>query len=494
MSIPASAVVQVVPGVLSAGGAALDLNGVMLTNNTAVPIGTVLSFSNSTDVATFFGPASMEASLATVYFLGFDNSTKKPGALLFSQYPSAAVAGYMRGASLSGMTLAQLQGITAGTLAMTVDGTLKTSSSINLSTATSFSQAATIIGAAFTGGSPVVSYDPQRNAFVFTSSTTGASSSVSFATTGTIATGLKLTQGLGAVTSAGAVAAVPGTAMSALTGVTQNWATFMTTFEPVTADKLAFSSWVNGTGNRFAYVGWDTDATAATAGATTSWGYQVQSLNQNGTIAVYKDVNHAAFILGAIASIDFARLNGRITLAFKTQGGLIPSVTDQTTGATLNANGYNFIGAYATANDAFTFLYNGQISGKFDWADIYVDQIWLNAALQQALMTLLTQVTAIPYNAAGYALVEAACADPINAAINFGAIRTGVSLSALQIAELQNAAGADISQSIITKGYYLQIKDPGAQARALRSTPVCTLWYADGGAIQNITLASIVIE
>jgi hypothetical protein len=493
MSIPASAIVQVVPGVLSAGGSALDLNGVMLTNNTAVPIGSVLSFSNSTDVGTFFGVASTEATLATEYFGGFEGSTKKPGALMFSQYPSTVVAGYLRGASLAGMTLAQLQAITASTLSLTVDGAVKTSTSINLSAASSFSNAATIISAAFTGG-PVVAYDAQRNAFTFTSSTTGASSSVSFATASTIATGLKLTQATGAVTSAGAIAATPATGMAALVGVTQNWAAFMTVFEPILADKLAFSTWTNGTNNRYAYVGWDTDATAAVAGSQASWGYQVQALAQNGTIAVYKDVNHAAFILGAIASIDFTRTNGRITLAFKSQGGLVPSVTDQTTGANLNANGYNFIGAYATANDNFTFLYNGQITGKFDWADIYVNQIWLNAGLQQALMSLLTSVTSIPYNAAGYALVEAACADPINAAINFGAIRTGVSLSSSQIAQLQNAAGADISQAIITKGYYLQIKDPGAQARAARSTPVCTLWYADGGAIQAITLASIVIE
>ncbi|TAL90905.1 MAG: DUF3383 domain-containing protein [Candidimonas sp.] len=491
MSIPASAIVQINPGVLSGGGTALDLSGLILTNDTSVPIGTVQAFSNKDDAANFFGALSTEAALGATYFLGFDNKTKTPGQLLFAQYPAANVGAYLRSGSLKSMTLTQLQALT-GVLTVTVDGVIKTSTSINLSAATSFSNAATIIAAAFTSG-PTVTYDSQRAAFVIGSNTTGASSTIGFAT-GTLAAGLLLTQALGAVTSQGAIAGVPAVNMSAITAITQNWATFTSVFEPVTSDKTAFSTWVNQQNDRYAYVGWDTDPQATVQNSSTCWGALNKASNISGSIPVYKDPLKAAFVMGAIASIDFTRTNGRMTLAFKSQTGLTADVTDQTTGDTLIANGYNFYGSYATANDQFVFLYDGQISGPFDWIDPYINQIWLNNAFQLAMMVLLTSVPSVPYNAAGYALIDAACMDPIIAALNFGAIRPGVPLSTLQAAEVDGAAGIKISDVLSTRGWYLQIKDATAQVRAARQSPPMTFWYMDGGAVQKLNLASIEIQ
>ena len=492
MSIPASAIVQVNPGVLSGGGSALDLSGLVLTEDTSIPIGTVQGFSSATDVGNWFGPTATEAQIANVYFGGFTNKTKTPGQLLFAQFPPANVGAYLRGGSLAAMTLTQLKAL-SGTLTVTVDGTIKTSTTISLSAATSFSNAATIIAAGFTSG-PTVTYDSLRAAFVIGSTTTGANSTITFAT-GTLAVGLKLDQADGAVLSQGAVAGVAATNMQAITQITQNWATFMTTWEPSAAtDKMAFSDWVNTQNNRYAYVGWDNDPQAIVQNSTTCWGALLKASQSSGSIPVYQSMLHAAFIMGAIASIDFTRTNARITLAFKSQAGLTPSVTDQTTGATLIANGYNFYGAYATANDQFIWLYPGQISGQYDWIDPYVNQIWLNNALQLAVMELFANTPSVPYNPAGYALIDAACMDPINDALNFGAIRPGVPLSAAQVAEVNGAAGTQIDNVLSTRGWYLQIKAATAQVRAARQSPPISFWYMDGGAVQQINLASIEIQ
>jgi hypothetical protein len=144
VSIPASAIVSVTPNVIDAGGTGLDLSGLVLTNSNRVPFGTVQAFVSPTSVADFFGGSSAEAAFAVRYFAGYDGSPVKPAQLLFCQYAAAAVPGYLRGASLKGMTLAQLQAI-AGTITLTIDGTAVTSGAINLSGATSFSNAATII-------------------------------------------------------------------------------------------------------------------------------------------------------------------------------------------------------------------------------------------------------------------------------------------------------------------------------------------------------------
>lgn len=499
-SIPASQLVQVIPGVISAGGSALDLNGVLLTSSARIPLGQILQFPTQATVAAYFGPASAEAAAATIYFNGFDTATKRPGNLLMAQYNTANVGAFLRGASL-GLTLTQLQAL-SGTLIVTSNGTLFTSATINLSGATSFSNAATLIQAGFTTPTFTVTYDSIAGAFLFTSTTTGATSTLTYAT-GTLSTSLKLTLVTGAVLSQGAVAAVPGTFMAAFVNQTQNWATFTTLFDPDNGSgntlKLAFAAWTNGTGNRYMYVPWDTDLSpTTTVPATTSLGYLVGPLGNNysGTMCIYGvDYTKAVFVLGAVASINFDQPNGRATLAYKSQSGLAFDVTDALTASNLLANGYNFYGAYATANQAFTFLQNGSVSGKFKWADSYINQIWLNNAFQLALMELLASFLAVPYDDAGYAAVRAACTDPIANGLNFGAFSAGVNLSTLQKAEINAAVGGiNAAAAVQSQGYFLYVQPATAQIRAARTSPYMAFYYADAGSIQLITLNSVAVE
>lgn len=489
MTIPASDIVVVNPGVVGSGGNPLALNGVILSKNTYLPTNTVQSFASADAVRAFFSPASAEYAIAQIYFLGFDNSTIKPGALLFAPFVDTARAAWLQSGSLAGMTLAQLQAL-SGSLTVTFNGTAKTAAAINLSAATSFSNAATIIQAAITTPNFTVAWDAVKSVFIFTSSTTGAASTIVEAT-GTIAAGLKLTGATGAILSQGDDADTPATAMDMVKSKTQNWVDFMTLWEPVTADKTAFAVWTNAQNQRYAYIVWDTDAQAIVNGSTTCFGYLAKQAAYDGVVPVYNTKELAAFVLGSVASIDFSRTNGRITAAFKSQSGFAATVTDQQVGANLLANGYSFYGAYATANDQFNFFYNGQMTGKWKWLDTFVDQVYLNSQFQLALLSLLTGVKSIPYNESGYGLIRAAMIDPISAGLNFGSIRQGISLSASQIAQVNQAAGRDVSQDIQQQGYYLQILDPGAQVRGNRGTPVINLWYTDGGAVQKITVASI---
>lgn len=489
MTIPASDIVVVNPGVVGSGGNPLALNGVILSTNTLLPTAAVRSFASPDAVKAFFGAASAEYAIAQVYFLGFDNSTIKPGTLYFSPYVNTARAAWLQSGNLSAMSLTELQAL-SGVLTVTIDGVAKTSSSINLATATSFSDAASMIDAGFVSGDVAVTWNAVNSTFLFTSPTTGAASTMSFAT-GTLSAGLMLTSATGAILSQGADADTPATAMDAVKAATQNWVDFMTMWEPVIEDKEAFAVWTNAQNQRFMYVCWDTDAQAIVNGSTTCFGAIAKSLQYDGVVPVYNTKELAAFMLGTVASIDFSRLNGRITSAFKSQSGFVPTVTDQQIAANLLENGYSFYGAYATANDQFNFLYNGQMSGKWSWVDTFVDQVYLNAQFQLALLSLLTTVKSIPYNESGYSLIRAAMIDPISQALNFGSIRTGITMSAQQKAVVNQAAGMDVSTIIEQQGYFLQILDPGAQVRGNRGTPVINFWYTDGGAVQKITVASI---
>lgn len=572
-SIPASQLVNVVPGVLGAGGNPLSLNSVFLTEDASIPIGTVKAFATLADVQAWFGASSVEAQLAAVYFAGFTGATVLPGQLYFTQFNTVAVAGYMRGGSLTGMTLAQLQALSGG-LTLSVDGETVISAAINLSGATSFSNAAALIqaglrttGGVFTGtgtiddglggagtvltiatvsagavhvgdvvagagvtantkvtaqvsGTPggvgvytvdtsqlvtpaealtissgvSVNYDSLRNAFEVVSPTTGALSSVGFAT-GTLSAGLKFTSATGAVRSAGAAIATAAGTLASIVAVTQNWALFMTTWEPNLAGKEAFAAWVQTANQRYAYVAWDSDVTPLAGDAPGSFGAIVKAAADDGVFVIWDtDGKKAAFVCGITASIDFTQAEGRVTYAFKGQAGLTADVTDATTANNLLANGYNFYGAYATANDQFVNLQNGSVAGPWQWFDPYVNQIWLNNALQLAYMVFLTQARSVPYNAQGYSQLRAVALDPINAALLFGAIRPGVVLSSSQRAQVNSAAGVQIAPTLEQIGWYLQILPADALTRAARGSPPMTLWYTDGGSIQRINLASIDIE
>jgi hypothetical protein len=571
LAIPASQLVAVNPGVITAAGAAVDLLGLFLTSSTRIPIGTVQSFATQAAVGAFFGGSSPEAAKAAIYFLGFDNSALKPAAMLFAQCPYAgAVPAYLRGGNISGLTLAQLQAIT-GTLIITIDGLTFTSGSIDLSGAGSFSAAAALIqtalgavdatftaaiaattmtvsavatgelsvgqvvaGAGVTAGTKIVSlgsgtggtgtytvspsqsasstsmtagaasvsFDSQSGAFIVTGGSPGAEEGAITFATGTASTALMLTAATGAVISQGADQVgvsdptSPSVFMNGVTAVTTNWATLVTIFEPVAADKVAFADWVNGQNNRFIYAMWDTDITATESNDSASAGAIIIAKGDSGTVPIYEpsDLNHGAFVAGYFASIDFTQPNGRVTLAYRRQQGLAVGVTNETIAGQLLLNGYNFYGEYSTSNADFNLFQNGSITGPFAWADSYANQIWLSAQLQLALLTLLQQTFSIPYNQEGYNLIAAAAADPINAALSFGAIRAGVTLSQAEIAEVNNAAGIDVATTLQNRGWYLQIKDADPSVRVARGSPPITFWYMDGQSVQKITLDSVEIQ
>jgi Protein of unknown function (DUF3383) len=393
-----------------------------------------------------------------------------------------------------------------GVLTISVDGVAETSANITLAGATSFTNAATLIQAGFTTPGFAVTWNAVSSAFVFTTTVTGAPATLSFAT-GTLAAGLQISANSGALLSQGAILDTPATAMANVVANSQNWATMVTLWEPTITDKENFAVFFNSQNDEFLYAGWDSDPNASVQGNTTCFGAVATLAGYNSVTAISGDpalaaaqgttlgalaLNVAIFVAGSIASINFQQTGGRRNLAFTSStGNVLPTCANLQISKNLTANGYNFYGSYATANQGFIFLYNGQMFGPFKSIVRYINQIWLNSQFQLANLTLLTSVGSVGYDPNDYGLIRNSLLAPITAGINFGAIRTGVVLSALQIAEVNQAAGANVASIIQTQGYYLQIKDPGAAARALGQTPIVNFWYTDGGDILQINMASL---
>jgi hypothetical protein len=502
MTIAASNFVSATPSVLTGGGDSLVLNGLFLTQNLLMPTNSVLGFVNQAAVGDFFGEGSAEFTAAGTYFGGYTNSTIKPTALLFAPYNAAARAGFLQSGSLANVTLAQLQAFT-GVLDITVDGVPITSANINLTGAASFSAAAALIAAGFTDG-PTVTFQALTSTFLFTSTTTGASSGVSFAT-GSLAADLLLTQATGAQISAGAVADTPASAMSNAINITQNWCSMVTLFEPTLTNKTAFAQFFTAQpGTPYVWLGWDSDAQASVQGATEPFGVLALAAEYDGVALIGGDplavpagstlaalvMNAACFVSGAIASVNFNTANGLPIFAYLAQAGIIPTCANTQTAKNLIANGYSYYGSTATANQAFKFFFNGNMPGQFNRIGGFINQVFLNSQLVLALMELLTTVGVIPYDGV-YSSIRSAMLTPIASAITYGGIQIGLTLSPLQIAEVNTATGVNAAPQITTSGYYLQILTPSPDVQAEQGSPVINLFYAYGGGVEQITLASV---
>lgn len=344
-----------------------------------------------------------------------------------------------------------------------------------------------------------VSYDSQLVEFLIHSATTGVDSTIGFATS-SLATNLKFTSATGAVLSQGAAAAVPATLMASIVAVTQNWATFMTTVELATDVMMAFATWVQTTNKRYAYAGWYSDVSPLSGPAPDSFPGLVTAAVMSGVIPIYEPADDngngrkAALICAIAASTDYEATGGSLAYAYKGQEGLVADITNATQAANLIANNSNFYGAYATANDRFVMLQRGVMPGPYKFINQYIDQIWLNNALQLAWMELLVTIKKLPYNTTGYNLLRTAGLDPISAALNNGVIQPGVTLSNAQRAEINTAAGLNVADTVQTAGWYLQIKDASPIVRAAGGSPPITLWYTSGGAILNLDFASINVQ
>ena len=504
MAIPAKNIVEVTSRIISAAGSDLEFNGLLLSTSTDIP-GLVVAFSSASDVGDYFGYTSEEYQAATTYFLGYTNSFAKPRALYIARLVTEDSAAFIRGSDFSttaAYTIAALNEITDGDLTLMLGTSTLTVSGVDFSSATTLSGIAEIlqtsINAMTDGGdawtAATVTYSSQFDAFVITAGTTGEESGVSYAT-GTIAEAMNLTEDAGAVICQGMAAMETAENMDAIVEETANWVCFTTVEEADETLALELANWANDQGIAYLYVYWTTNVNVPVAATLTE-------ANVGATCGVYGHVGYAAMILGTAASIDWDRRNGTITFAFKQNDGLSAAVVDSSTANALEAATMNYVGNWATRNDEFIFLYPGCMFGDWEWIDTYLNAIWLNSALQTAIMSGFVQTPRVPYNDRGYTLIRAWCMDPINRALYNGVIDTGVALSESQKSELYLEAGRDISTELNTDGYVLSIgydseddSDDSTEAsvRASRESPEASLWFTYGGSVHRLTIASTTV-
>ncbi|NNS07340.1 DUF3383 family protein [Erwinia sp. JH02] len=480
---------NITPSTVNAAGTALDVYGLLLSDNELLPVGKVSGFTSASDVGLALGTTSREYLAASLYMSGYDNSTVRPGGILFGRLSEYAVEGWLLSGSFKGVKISALLGVT-GTITLTLDGASKTSTSINLASATSFTDAATAIAAAF-GSGVTVDWLPVQSRFIIRSATTGAASEVSVAVPGAASTALKLTAATAATTSPGAAATSITDTMEGIVNQNQDWVLTASLVDFDDEQKEELCAWVSASDNRYGYV-YNDDSEAATVADNAST-FQQSVVVANGyenVFPVYGSYLYAVLALAYSASLNFSRTNGRVSYKFRSFAGIAPNVSDNAAAAALESNGYNFYGAYSQNKTMKQYVSDGAITGKYLWLDSFISQVWINANLVAAFANLFTNNASYAFNPTGYASISAAVIDVATTAKNFGAIRAGVTLDQAQINIVNDAVGSDISSVLYTDGWYFFIPEQTGASRTERSLDGAIFYYVDGQLIQSINMTS----
>lgn len=498
MSLPASRIVQVSPRVISGGAKDLETNGLLFTKSALLPADQLaMAFSSASAVSALFGPEAEETKFAQQYFTGVQNQQSTPKSLVIARRVDEAVAAWIRGGKL-GVTLAKLKAVTDGALKITVDGVEKTAAAVDLSGATSLSAVAQTVATAITGVTG--SYDSNTNSFTFTSSTTGADSTIGYASAGDSGTDLSamlgLTQAGGAVLSGRRRHERKGESRRGL----RSHAELGRLHDALAGDLEeieALAAWAD-VYDDFVYFPWSSDEKLTNA-LTASSSPLAQIVDKYDVVApLYSpDWRLAAMAMACGASIAWTRTQGMKTWFAKYASGIAPNVLDEASADALEANRINFVGKYATRNDNFQFFNRGTLSSDYyGFVDVLYGSIFLRSAIQTSCMSGFKSINRVPYNARGEALIRAWCQDPINRCLDSGVIDAGLELNESQQAQIMQELGddgQDAIQAIVSKGYWIGVDLPDAAGRANREAPNVTILYAYAGAVQSLQCAATTV-
>ena len=499
MTIPASHIVRVEPRVITGGSNDLEMNGLIFSHNPIISADKlVLEFGSASSVGNYFGLDSDEYAASITFFAGYVNKTSAPRSFFVARRIDDDISGWLRSAPYRG-TVQSLQAVTDGAMVITIDNTTYSLSGLDFGAIPSFSEAAQVLQTALEAeiSGVTVSYSSLNASFTITSPTVGDNSMVGYgespASGEDLSVILGLTLAAGAIKSSGSGSLSVDAQMAATRRRSENWVTFTTLWEADADEMLLWAKWATENYG-WLYVPYTTDPNTPLQDSVSDPASILKNSGYEYYAAVFGTVEYALFIMGAIASISWLRTNGTITLAFKRSEGLAAFVTDKNEAEALEAKNCNYFGNFSTRNAEFVFLYPGCLGpGQYRFIDPYINSIWLNNRLQVALLDGLARAGRVPYNERGYTMIRAWMQDPVNQALNNGAIEIGVELSEAQKTELFNEAGQDISSDLAITGYFIQVLDPGAPVRAQRESPVVNFFYTYGGSVHRIEVASTAV-
>lgn len=463
MSISFKRYVDIVSGV--GGGAGVRLRDLILrlfSTDTRVPANTVIEMTSASDVGTYFGTTSPEYLRAVFYFGFISKLITAPRKISFSRFADVAAAARIYGAKKA-FAVAQFTGATTGAFKLTLGAYTADVTGLNFSSATTLSNVAstlqTAIRAVTAGGSDwtaaTVTYNATAQRFELVGGVVGASALATAAPASGVDVRTLLGWDATAVFSPGVAAQEPLDALLASVQVSDNFGSFA--FIPtITASQIAAVAAQNDTYNvKFMYLVPVAAADAASTYAALSGLSGVASI-LSPLATEYPELLPAMIL----AATDYNKRNSVQNYMFQ-QATLTPSVSDDPTANTMDANRVNYYGRTQTAGQNIDFFQRGIMMGlATDPVDMntYANEMWLKDAAGAAIMELLLAMARVSANSTGRGQTLGVLQSVIEKAVTNGTISLGKPFNTTQKLYIGNMTGDDQAwQQVYRLGYWLDI-------------------------------------
>lgn len=439
----------------------------------------IRSYVDLESVATDFGTSAPEYLAAQLYF----GQSPRPQTLMIGRWIRTATAGLLQGGILTSaeQALANWTVITNGSFKVSIDSVEKTVTGLNFSAVTNLNGVASAINAVLTGGT--IAWDGSR--FTITSSTTGVTSTVGYATaaaSGTNISGLlKLTSAAALAPVAGFAAETPVECAAAMANQSGQWygLSFAASTMPTAEQIVAVAAFIEGASISRIFGVTETDTRVLDATYTSDLASQLKALSYKRTCVQFSANPYAiCSLIGRAFSVNFSANRSTITLMYKQEPGVVAALLTETQAQTLKAKRCNVFVQYM--NDTAIIQY-GVMSGQ-----AYFDEIhgldWFSDALQTAEYNLLYQSkTKIPQTDAGQNQLVNVASGVCAEAINNGLIAPGQ----------WNADGfGQLSRGdYLAEGFYIYTQPMAAQDQSIREqriAPPIQIALKLAGAIHEI--------
>jgi hypothetical protein len=403
----------------------------------------IRQYSSLDGVVADFGTSAPEYLAANLYY----SQSPQPETLFVGRWAKTATSALLKGGALSEaqQALSNFTAVTAGGMKITIDGTLKSLSAIDLSAVTNLNGVASAVTTKL-GASGTCVWNAEFDRFEITSSTTGVTSTITYAEAP--ASGTDISALLGLVTGV-ASAPVNGVAAESLVdavaeiaGISNAWYGLQVADATLSeSDVLAVAAFIEGSGQSRIFGYTTQNALALDGTSTTDIVAKLKAANYKRTFVQFSSSSPyaAASIFGRAFTVNFQGNNTTITMKFKQEPGVTAEGLNETQAAALKAKNCNVFVNYS--NDT-AIIQEGVMANGYFFDEVHgLD--WLQNDLQTAVYNLLyTSTTKIPQTDQGINRIVTTICQRLDQAVanglvapgqwngpEFGALKTGQFLS-----------------------------------------------------------------
>ena len=398
---------------------------ILISNSSAITTATrVKRFTTLAGVELLFANTTEEWKAADAFFSQDPFNENQPEELLIGRYVDAPSAAVLEAGEVPLTDVDTWKAITDGEFAVTIDSTPTDVTGLDFSTATSLDDVASIISTGTAGAS--VAYVINR--FVFTSDTDGATSTITLLSTvaapaGTDISGTGFLDGdviasptnpSGSLLSQGQIAEDAATMLTAVKNANNSWYALGLIkdlrdiqFTEDLADAIE--------SERNIMIVDTNDANTVVTDSTASFAYYIKNANYKRTGYVYHD-NENVYPSWSWMGQQLPKSVGSTNWSFKTLAGIAEGASQDIEASALtetqidaaldvNANVYtNTLGA--------DFMYFGTMGGgknvdkEGEYIDIIINIDFLQARVEEGLMSLLLEKDIIAFTDGGISIVD----------------------------------------------------------------------------------------